>query len=68
MQTGHGRSADIWSVGCTVLEMFTGKPPFSEFTTAAAVMFHIASTNEPPKLPDFISDDAKNFLQKCFIR
>lgn len=68
MQTGHGRKADIWSVGCTVLEMVTGKTPFSEFTTAAAVMFHIASGTSLPHFPDFLSAAAVDFLKRCFVR
>lgn len=68
LQTGHGRSADIWSVGCTITEICTGKPPFSEYKTAASVMYHIASTNDQPKFPDFLSSEAKDFLQRCFVR
>ena len=27
-KTGHGKAVDWWSVGCIMLEMLTGDPPF----------------------------------------
>jgi serine/threonine protein kinase len=64
-QKGHGRQADIWSVGCTVIEMATGKPPWSDITDQIAAMYHIASSNKPPSLPSGLSNEGKDFLQKC---
>ena len=33
-----------------------------------SALFHIASTNAPPPLPDNISADCRSFLLLCFIR
>ena len=65
-QSGHGRQADIWSVGCTVIEMCTGKPPFSNFTTHVAVLFHIAVSTTPPEFPENVGDEGHEFLSLCF--
>ena len=67
-QTGHGRQADIWSVGCTVLEMATGKPPWSEHGSQVSALFHIASSKSPPPIPEWMSPEGKDFLHLCFNR
>ncbi|KAK9804778.1 hypothetical protein WJX72_004880 [[Myrmecia] bisecta] len=67
-QTGHGRQADIWSVGCTVIEMATGKPPWSQFSSQVSALFHIASSKGPPPIPEALSPECKDFLLLCFNR
>ncbi len=66
-QSGHGRSSDIWSVGATVIEMITGKPPWPEFTNNLAALFHVATSKEPPPIPANISIIGGKFISKCMV-
>ncbi|KAK9818541.1 hypothetical protein WJX74_002024 [Apatococcus lobatus] len=67
-QTGAGRQADIWSVACTVIEMATGKPPWSQFSSQVSALFHIAASKGPPPIPENVSPECQNFLLLCFNR
>ncbi|CAN6885017.1 unnamed protein product [Brassica oleracea] len=59
--------ADIWSYGCTILEMFTGKKPWSELglTDRNKLKDVIGSSSVLPELPMWFSDSARDFLGKC---
>eukprot|EP00698_Gefionella_okellyi_P024319 TRINITY_DN8546_c0_g1_i1.p1 TRINITY_DN8546_c0_g1~~TRINITY_DN8546_c0_g1_i1.p1 ORF type:complete len:1153 (-),score=258.95 TRINITY_DN8546_c0_g1_i1:118-3576(-) len=67
-QIGYGSSADIWSLGCTIIEMATGKPPFSQFKGHAVALFQIASTEAVPEIPSHFTPEGSDFLSKCFKR
>lgn len=62
---GAGRRSDIWSVGCTIVEMLTGIPPFRSFEPIAA-LFKIASTE--PSIQHFNLNDISNELQVKLIK
>ncbi|KAK4384969.1 Mitogen-activated protein kinase kinase kinase YODA [Sesamum angolense] len=55
---------DIWSLGCTVLEIATSKPPMSQFKQEVA-MLKVAYHKELPTIPDHLSDDCKDFVRHC---
>nr|XP_015804278.2 mitogen-activated protein kinase kinase kinase 3 isoform X2 [Nothobranchius furzeri] len=63
---GYGRKADVWSLGCTVVEMLTEKPPWAEFEAMAAI-FKIATQPTNPLLPSHISDQARDFVRGIFV-
>lgn len=50
---GASIKSDIWSLGCTIIELCTGKPPYSDLMAMSA-MFKIVEEDHPP-IPNNIS-------------
>ena len=59
------RFSDIWSIGCTIIEMYQGKPPWSNYYTPLSVMNCIYHAKKPPDIPTEASPEMKDFLSKC---
>ena len=57
MQEGYGRKIDIWSLGCTLIEMATGKHPWPDVKNYPHLVIEIANRKIPP-IPDFLSEEA----------
>ncbi len=64
-QTSYTRKADIWSLGCLVVEMFTGDHPYPDCSQLQAI-FKIGDSKASPTLPAHASDEAKEFLSQTF--
>ncbi|KAH9922944.1 uncharacterized protein B0H18DRAFT_1085777 [Fomitopsis serialis] len=63
-QSGATTSSDIWSVGCTVIELLEGKPPY-HFLDPMPALFRIVQDDCPP-IPEGASPVVKDFLYHCF--
>jgi serine/threonine protein kinase len=70
LQTKQGRKSDIWSLGCTVIEMLTATLPWQEqaFDNPMQAILHIARDGTTPKVPTGISQELNNFITACLNR
>eukprot|EP00992_Anisonema_acinus_P011996 TRINITY_DN7819_c0_g1_i1.p1 TRINITY_DN7819_c0_g1~~TRINITY_DN7819_c0_g1_i1.p1 ORF type:complete len:374 (-),score=63.65 TRINITY_DN7819_c0_g1_i1:55-1176(-) len=59
IQTGHRWQADIWSVGCTLMEMLTATRPFAHACKNQEQFFRLLAEDVPtPPLPPIVTDPA----------
>ncbi|KAJ4915251.1 mitogen-activated protein kinase kinase kinase 13 [Raphanus sativus] len=62
----QGPESDVWSLGCTVIEMLTGKPAWEDLGVDS--LSRIGFSDELPVLPVKLSDTGRDFLDKCLKR
>ncbi len=68
LQEEQGLPSDIWSLGCTVVEMATGQAPWAQIADPFVALYHIGCTDEVPAVPASLSPAAQDFLSRCFQR
>uniref|UniRef100_A0A060T6Y2 mitogen-activated protein kinase kinase kinase n=1 Tax=Blastobotrys adeninivorans TaxID=409370 RepID=A0A060T6Y2_BLAAD len=63
-QTSYTVKADIWSLGCLIIEMFSGTHPFPEFSQMQAI-FKLGNSGTPT-IPPIATEEARDFLAQTF--
>ncbi|CAE6044917.1 unnamed protein product [Arabidopsis arenosa] len=65
VQNGIAEEAlDLWSLGCIVLEMYTGEPPWQ--LEDSKKLLPLLLNGNAPEIPKSLPWDARQFLQTCF--
>ncbi|CAO3662209.1 unnamed protein product [Rhizopus stolonifer] len=62
--TNYNAKVDIWSLGCTVIEMLTGSHPWLDLNMLAA-LYNLGKYQAPP-IPEDFTEDTRDFLNRCF--
>ncbi|CAH2059936.1 unnamed protein product [Thlaspi arvense] len=58
------KALDLWSLGCIVLEMYTGRHPW--FGVNLNDLQGLLADGNAPEIPETVPLDATQFLEKCF--
>ncbi|XP_066567567.1 mitogen-activated protein kinase kinase kinase 1 isoform X2 [Amia ocellicauda] len=63
----YGRSCDVWSVGCAIIEMSCAKPPWNaeKHSNHLALIFKIASATSAPTIPVHLSPGLRDVTLRC---
>lgn len=64
-----GPASDIWSLGCTVIEMATGDSPWGPtIGDACSALYRIGLSQALPEFPVDLSPEGHDFLSQCLQR
>lgn len=68
--SGHGRKADIWSLGCTFIEMATAEKPWGadRFNNIMYALAHIGMSKETPPIPETLTEVGQDIIRQCVQR
>ena len=64
--TGHSTLTDIWSFGCTIIELLTGHPPYYKENITLKEVFREIKKG-PPNIPEKASFLLSDMLSKCLV-
>ncbi|CAN1176357.1 Mitogen-activated protein kinase kinase kinase 20 [Linum perenne] len=59
-------AVDVWSLGCTVVQMLTGEEPWSRCKDDWDLITEVVNGGHP-EIPDWLCEEAKDFLKRCFV-
>lgn len=69
-ESRYGRRGDVWAVGCTIIQMLTGDPPWKDRKLQSLVQLHLLLSNWVgiPPVDREIPEDLQAFLELCFAK
>lgn len=67
---GYGRKADVWSLGCTIIEAGTAEKPWGKdaFDNVMFALKRIAMSDDTPTVPEWLEPECREFIGCCLQR